>query len=353
MPVTLRTNRWLFRSEMFGLCQRCASGLELLRSQADVGVPPEASRKHTCGFDGRRVAQPRDGEQRAECESPAPPVPLGVVLGVADDLDEREDVLPAGRVADCEVAPLDARPARGGMGAQPTGVDLVREDVAGSSPNEKPVLEHRPFLTRAKYARRIRACALLLTLVAVAVASGCGSSSSDSAPPPAQGTTTTTAATTTNGEGIDPLEGAGTHVVVGKATAKTTALLERLAVGRHEGYDRVVFQFRGDGLPGYRVEYVEPPFHEDGSGNPVTVPGNAFVLVRMEPASGFDLNTGEGEIVYKGPKRVPGASVVQEVVRTGDFEAVLSWVIGLQDKVDFRVQTLSSPSRLVVDFRNH
>lgn len=236
---------------------------------------------------------------------------------------------------------------------QAAGIDLVREEVAGPSPNEKPVLKHRPFLTRAKYARRIRACALLLTLVAVVVASGCGSSSSDSAPPPAQGTTTTTTDTITNAGGIDPLEGAGTNVVVGKATAKATALLERVAVGRHEGYDRVVFQFRGDGLPGYRVEYVQPPFQEDGSGNPVTVAGNAFVLVRMEPASGFDLNTGEGEVVYKGPKRVPGASVVQEVVRTGDFEAVLSWVIGLQDKVDFRVLTLSSPSRLVIDFRNH
>jgi hypothetical protein len=127
-------------------------------------------------------------------------------------------------------------------------------------------------------------------------------------------------------------------------------------VGRHEGYDRVVFQFK-NGLPGYRVEYVEPPLKEDGSGKPVDVQGSAFVVVRMEPASGFDLNTGEGVLTYKGPRRIEGSgagtSVVQEVVRTGDFEAVLHWAIGLSDRVDFRVTTATSPDRLIVDFRNH
>lgn len=139
---------------------------------------------------------------------------------------------------------------------------------------------------------------------------------------------------------------------VGRTTAKAIALLDRVAVGRHEGYDRVVFQFATEGVPGYRVEYVDPPLKEDGSGNPVDVKGNAFVVARMEPASGFDLNTGDGVLVYKGPKRLPGASIVKEVVRTGDFEAVLSWAIGLDAEVPFRVTTAESPSRLIVDFKN-
>jgi len=213
---------------------------------------------------------------------------------------------------------------------------------------------HRRFLTRPGYARRIvRPLVLACALLAVA---GCGgSSSAGESEPPAAGTTTTTAPTAT-AEQTDPLAGAGTSIVVAPSTAKATALLERVAVGHHEGYDRVVFQFRDEGLPGYRIEYVEPPLKEDGSGDPVDIAGNAFVVVRMEPASGFDLNTGEGELVYKGPKRLEGSSagatVVKEVVRTGDFEAVLSWAVGLDSKVPFRVTTATSPSRLIVDFKN-
>ena len=193
-------------------------------------------------------------------------------------------------------------------------------------------------------------------MLAVGLA-GCGSSDDGgepaAGPPPA---TTTTVTTTETTEGIDPLDGAGTNPVEGDASEDETALLERVAIGRHEGYDRVVFQFRNH-VPGYRVGYVQPPIKEDGSGNVVRVMGSAFVEVRMEPASGFDLTTGEGELVYKGPRRIDGAaagtSVVRDVVRTGDFEAVLTWAIGLEEKVDFRVTTTASPARLIVDFRNH
>ena len=185
--------------------------------------------------------------------------------------------------------------------------------------------------------------------------SGCGS---DKSAAPSGGTTTVESTTTTTGTsgGIDPLEGAGTAPVEAPAGADETALLDRIAVGRHEGYDRLVFQFQNV-LPGYRVEYVQPPLKEDGSGNPVSVKGNAVAVVRMEAASGFDLNTGEGVMVYKGPKRIDaaatGTSVLQELVRIGDFEAVLTWAVGLSDKVDFRVRTATSPPRLIVDFRNH
>jgi hypothetical protein len=197
-----------------------------------------------------------------------------------------------------------------------------------------------------------------LIAVLVLALSGCGSSDDTTREPAAErppaATTAVTTAETTGG--IDPLEGAGTDPVERDATGDETALLERVAIGRHEGFDRVVFQFRNN-VPGYRVEYVQPPIKEDGSGNVVQVKGNAFVEVRMEPASGFDVTTGEGVLVYKGPRRIDGAaagtSVVRDVVRTGDFEAVLTWVVGLEEKVDFRVTTTQSPARLIVDFRNH
>jgi hypothetical protein len=198
---------------------------------------------------------------------------------------------------------------------------------------------------------------VLLAALLAAGAAGCGGSGSEG------GTTTaaspgTTETTTGGTDGIDPLEGASTDPVSREhpGAETETALVEAVTLGRHEGFDRVVFRFR-NGVPGYRVEYVEPPLQEDGSGAPVELAGSAFVQVRMERASGFDLNVPEGELVYTGPRRLRGAdagtSVVQEVVRTGDFEAVLTWAVGLSDRVDFRVTTLESPPRLVVDFRNH
>jgi hypothetical protein len=206
-------------------------------------------------------------------------------------------------------------------------------------------------LQRRKYPRSIRKLAIL-GAVAAALAGCGGGSSPQGEPPAAPPTTSTSETTTTTATPENPLPGAATSMVVAPTTAKDTALLERVAIGRHEGFDRVVFQFRGEGLPSYRIGYESPPFVEDGSGDPVDVDGNAFVSVRMEPASGFDLNTGEGELVYKGPRRLPGAAIVTQAVRTGDFEAVLTWVIGLDARVPFLVTRASSPSRLIVDFRN-
>jgi hypothetical protein len=187
-------------------------------------------------------------------------------------------------------------------------------------------------------------------LAAAAVLAGCGSSKSES------GTSTAPVPdTTVTSPTPDPMEGAATTPVEGSAEKTGTALLERVAVGRHEGFDRVVFQFENL-RPGWKVQYVDRPIVEDGSGNPIEVAGRAVLLVRMEPASGFDLATNEGRLVYKGPRRIEGAdagtSVVREIVRSGDFEAVLSWAIGVQDRVDFRVQALEDPARLVVDVRN-
>ena len=177
------------------------------------------------------------------------------------------------------------------------------------------------------------------------VALGCGGS--DDEPGASTSSPTTTTEPTTTGEAFE----GGTEPVTAPAEISETALLERVAVAGHDGYDRVVFQFR-NGLPGYLVEYVDPPLREDGSGNVVDLEGNAFLVVRMEPASGFDLSVPEGELIYTGPRRIAGedTTVLREVVRTGDFEAVLTWAIGLDERVPFRVLTLDDPARIVVDF---
>ena len=153
--------------------------------------------------------------------------------------------------------------------------------------------------------------------------------------------------------GIDTMAGAGTKPVVVKASNTSTALLTNIRAARHEGYDRVVFEF-ANALPGYDVRYVSRPVTEDASGRVIDVGGGFVVRVRMENALDADLSKESAPRTYKGPNRfTPATPEIAELVRSGGFENVLTWVVGLRDRVDFRVATLDAPPRLVVDFRNH
>ena len=181
-------------------------------------------------------------------------------------------------------------------------------------------------------------------LACCALVAGCGGDDE----PRASSTPTATATV-----GIDPLEGASTDPVVAEATNDETALLTAVRAARHEGYDRVVFEFR-NALPGYDVRYIPRPVTQDGSGNTVDVEGAEVLQVRMENALDADLSKSSAPLTYKGPQRfTPETAGVAELVRTGGFEGVLTWVAGVRDKADFHVTTLDEPPRLVVDLRNH
>ena len=116
---------------------------------------------------------------------------------------------------------------------------------------------------------------------------------------------------------------------------------------RQETLDRVVFEF-SDQVPGYRVSYAEKPVRGT-SGQEVPLAENFVLEFHMEQASGFNQDTGQP--TYTGPKNVQpaGTRAVGELKQVEDFEAVLTWVAGLKAKVPFRVSTLTSPPRLVID----
>ncbi|MCZ7630687.1 MAG: hypothetical protein M5U19_17365 [Microthrixaceae bacterium] len=153
--------------------------------------------------------------------------------------------------------------------------------------------------------------------------------------------------------GITVPEGASTAPVSVPAPAIDQTGITAVRTARHEGFDRVVFEFDG-ALPGYEVLYAEKPVTEDGSGEEVAVEGPFVVTVRMTPAGSVRFTEDGYEETCTGPDRVPGAgSTVTEVVQTGDFEGQATWAVGLADRVDFAVSTLESPARLVVDFVNH
>ena len=179
----------------------------------------------------------------------------------------------------------------------------------------------------------------------------CGEDSQTAGPTAAPTATATPSGTPQ--DGIDTMPGASTNPVHEPATNTQTALLTDVRAARHEGFDRVVFQFR-NALPGYDVRYVSAPIHQDASGKIVPIAGSHVVRVRMENALDADLTQPAAPLTYTGPRRLrPGTPEVVELARVGGFEGVLTWAVGLQDRVDFRVRTLTAPARLVVDFRNH
>jgi hypothetical protein len=218
---------------------------------------------------------------------------------------------------------------------------------------------------------RIAAAGIALAaLVGVPTACGSGSGGSDgsasSTTAPAASTSgTDTTETTAAGKTTTTLAGATTTTAGGLPEASEaqhaapadgtgTALLKTVRVGRNAGFERIVFEFDGTSQPGYRVQWVDGPITADGSGEPVEVAGDAFLEIIMEPASGVDLSAPQLTVVYDGPDRIPVAGqteLITDLVRTGDFEAVLSWAAGTTEKVPFRVLRLSSPTRLVIDLQ--
>jgi hypothetical protein len=161
---------------------------------------------------------------------------------------------------------------------------------------------------------------------------------------------TTTAAPPTTTAPPPVLPGASTDPVSGSATGAAIAHLADVRIGADDGYDRVVIEFLDGHLPDWSVSYVDPPINQDGSGEPVAVSGDAFLLVTMTPASAYDLDGETPRPTHPGPSRLPGPGAqVVEVVQVGDYEAVASWAIGLRGRVPFRVTTLTAPARLVID----
>jgi hypothetical protein len=118
--------------------------------------------------------------------------------------------------------------------------------------------------------------------------------------------------------------------------------------------DLAVFGFRPDkgAPPQCTVKYAPGPFTEDASGRPVTVAGTAFLEVRCEPARSYDLLT--GQTTYVAPKdkhtKPVGTHHVVDLVATGDFEGVMSWVIGLDGQRPFTANATAAGALVISIF---
>jgi Sporulation and spore germination len=209
---------------------------------------------------------------------------------------------------------------------------------------------------------RVRALlAMLVLLVASTMAAGCARTDQPGAagpgdttvtiPPPASATPSPPAPTSTI-----PRAPAGpllvwpfrTSVAVTHPVAvPPVPVLEHVRVGRHPGYDRIVFQFAGP-LPSYRVRPVTS-LAEDASGAPVW-PGSPNLLqIRLDPAQAHT-DDGQTPLTATELQTFPNLPVLRSYRLIGDFEGVVSYGLrlGLR-RPNLRLTELTNPNRLVID----
>lgn len=112
-----------------------------------------------------------------------------------------------------------------------------------------------------------------------------------------------------------------------------------------QNFDRLVFAVDGIHEPTYTIQYAQSPFSDCGSGNPHSVPGNAWLTIKMTPAQGHGTVTLPRDTSYD-------CANLRHLSITCDFESDLTFVIGLNAKKPYRVIELQNPTRLVVDIKH-
>jgi hypothetical protein len=126
-------------------------------------------------------------------------------------------------------------------------------------------------------------------------------------------------------------------------------VLRKVRASRQAGYDRVVFEFDGDGVPDYWVEYKRPPFYQGETERTVKVAGRAFISVTFRPAVGHDIDTGQRLIEEPGdPVRL---TVLRDLQNIEDHGGDVTYVLGLTARKPFRAQLLSNPARVALDIK--
>jgi len=137
----------------------------------------------------------------------------------------------------------------------------------------------------------------------------------------------------------------------GGGSAENTPDFVSVDIESTRAVERVTFRFRPhagvDAPPSHYVKFSDQVLRE-GEGQPADVAGTAFVVV-VFGAIGVDLSGDEPVEIYTGATEfTPGFGTVQEVEELGDFEATVTWAIGLARRACFRLEARSD--RLVLEF---
>jgi hypothetical protein len=125
-----------------------------------------------------------------------------------------------------------------------------------------------------------------------------------------------------------------------------SAKLAAVRAASHPGYDRVVFQFEGARVPGYRIEYVGEITLGETDDEFLTLQGGALVQATFQGSASDDYRPGTQTVP---DTLTPGLAQVKQIGLAEDWEGVVRLGIGLDHRAGFRVLELRDPARVVVD----
>ena len=129
-------------------------------------------------------------------------------------------------------------------------------------------------------------------------------------------------------------------------TMSGPVVLRDLRVGLNAGFDRVVLEFLGGTVPGYRVEYVDRPVRHCGSGEPVQLAGDAWLAITLRGTQAHDER---GQATVSPRERRLQMPIIKEYEFSCDFEGEVQVVLGVSSPNRYRVTELQNPTRLIID----
>ncbi|MGC5022240.1 AMIN-like domain-containing (lipo)protein [Micromonospora sp. DT47] len=184
---------------------------------------------------------------------------------------------------------------------------------------------------------RIRSGLMALVVVLAGLVAGAG---------------TGTAATTTAAATGSPYCGITWGSAEKSAGTLSTAPLIDVRTGRHDCFDRVVFEFAGP-VSGYTVAYGET--WTEGEGLPLSpyTAGDELLRVSLQAPAYDDEHL--ATVPYRVGEHAANVlrySTLRDVVFGGSFEGYTTFAVGVRARLPFRVFVLAGPgthSRIVLD----
>ena len=88
----------------------------------------------------------------------------------------------------------------------------------------------------------------------------------------------------------------------------------------------MTFQFEGDTLPAWHIEYIDKPVRSCGSGEEKMIAGDAWLALRFTGAEAHDQS---GKPTLPAREWVVGQPIIRQLALTCDFEADVTLVAGV------------------------